>query len=271
MKKVLMTGLKIIVFFSAWVMLISMTDTDFSNPVLWRFFAELIPLVMIVVLTFLFLKIEKKTVRIPIKDNIGKGMVVGIIVGFLWICVPAYLLFTLKQLLITNINEIPYIWIWIVSAFMNVVMQELLVRGYIYQLLKVKHNLSMAVIITTLLFTLLHGGAIGAGVIPVINVITMCLFTTVLYESEGTLMAPIFAHAIWNIFGAIVIGGVNLAEDYPSIMDLSVSVNNIISGGNCKIEGSIIVTIMNLMLSAVFYNKYRKDIAVKNTTEEQII
>ena len=54
-------------------------------------------------------------------------------------------------------------------------MQERLVRGYIYQLLKERYNLSAAVIITTAIFMLMHSGAVEAGAIPVINIITMCL------------------------------------------------------------------------------------------------
>nr|WP_298877877.1 CPBP family intramembrane glutamic endopeptidase [uncultured Mogibacterium sp.] len=94
-------------------------------------------------------------------------------------------------------------WLWISSAFINVIMQELLVHGYIYQLLKTRYNLKLAVIITTAIFTFLHGGAFEAGSVAVINVITMYLFTTAIYETENTILAPIMAHTIWNIVGAI--------------------------------------------------------------------
>ena len=72
----------------------------------------------------------------------------------------------------------------------------------------------------TVLFTAMHLGAFEAGVIPVLNVITMCLFTTMLYETERTLIASIMAHAVWNIVGAIFLGCVNLAEDYPHMFTL---------------------------------------------------
>ena len=142
-------------------------------------------------------------------------------------------------------------------------MQELLVRGYIYQLLKREFNLAVAVVTTTLLFTLMHGGAIEAGILPVANVVTMSLFVTALYESEKTILAPIAAHSIWNIFGAIILGGVCLADDYPSICTLVPSSNMLLSGGALKVEASIVVLLVNIALPLFFSYRYRKQLASK--------
>lgn len=168
------------------------------------------------------------------------------------------ILIVTKQLEISGKNEVPLLWLWVISAFLNVIMQELLVRGYIYQLLKKRYNLTAAVIATTAIFTFMHGGAFEAGVIPVINVVTMCLFTTALYESEKTILAPIMAHSIWNIIGALIIGGVSLADDYPSVLTTTASANKLLSGGEYKIEASIVVTILNVVLMGIFYIRYRK-------------
>ena len=144
------------------------------------------------------------------------------------------------------------LWLWMLSAFVNVVMQELLVRGYIYQLLKTNCNLPVAVVVSTALFTLMHGGALEAGLLPVANVISMCLFTTALYEAEGTLLAPIMAHAVWNMVGGVILGGVGLADDYPSLFNMTPSTNALLSGGSCKIEGSVVVLVLNVVLTLVF-------------------
>lgn len=85
---------------------------------------------------------------------------------------------------------------------------------------------------------------------------TMCLFTTALYESERTLLAPIMAHAVWNITGALFLGGVSLAEDYPHMFTLSASVNTLLSGGDYKIEASIVVTIIDIAWMTFFYIRY---------------
>ena len=257
MKKLLITILKIAVFFIGWAVLSGFIDIPRDNPAIWRFFAELIPMAVMILFTVVFWLIEKKTVNIPIKENIGKGALAGIAIGAIWIGVAASILIISKQLEITGKNEVSFLWLWILSAFLNVIMQELLVRGYIYQLLKERYNLPAAVIVTTAIFTFMHGGAFEAGVIPVINVITMCLFTTALYESEKTILAPIMAHAIWNIIGALILGGVSLADDYPSIFTMTASANKLLSGGAYKIEASIVVTILNIALMVIFYIRYR--------------
>ena len=91
----------------------------------------------------------------------------------------------------------------------------------------------------------------------------MCLFTTALYESENALAAPIMAHAIWNITGALFLGGVNLAEDYPHILTMQASANTVLSGGEYKIEASIVTLIINIILMTVFFIRYRMQIKHK--------
>ena len=85
-----------------------------------------------------------------------------------------------------------------------------------------------------------------------LNVITMSLFVTAVLEYTDSLIAPIVIHFLWNGVGAIILGGVSLAEDYPHLFNMVISGNPILSGGSCKIEGSIIVLLMNLILMIGF-------------------
>ena len=130
--------------------------------------------------------------------------------------------------------------------------QELLVRGYLYQMIKQKHNIVTATIVVTVLFTALHGGAFEAGVVPVLNVLTMSLLMTVVLEYSGSIIAPTIMHFLWNGIGALVLGGVSLADDYPNLLITSFTGNEILSGGVCKIEGSIIVLFVNMILIFLF-------------------
>lgn len=264
MKKALATIFKVLVFFIGWALLAGVIDVPNNNPAVWRFFAELIPLVVLVVFSVVFLIIEKGEVKLQIRENAGKGALIGLLTGLVWIGTSSVILLASNQIIIVEKNNVTFLWLWIVSAVINVIMQELLIRGYLYQLLKTKYNLPMAVIFTTVLFTALHGGAIEAGIIPTVNVITMCLFTSALYEAEKTILSPIMAHAAWNVIGAIIIGGVSLADDYPSLYSTVASENILLSGGDNKIEGSVVVTIINIVLMLVFYFIYRKKRARQN-------
>ena len=176
----------------------------------------------------------------------------GIVTGVLWIGAVVAVLMLSGVIKVTNINTISMLWLWIISVFINTVMQELLVRGYLYQMIKSSYNIIAATIVTTLLFTFMHGGAFEAGVIPVLNVISMSVLMTVVLEYTHSLLMPIIMHFIWNCIGAIILGGVSLAEDYPHLLDIEFTGNILITGGVPKIEGSIVVLLVNVILSVVF-------------------
>ena len=233
---------------------------DLSEPAIWRLWAEIMPLLAIVFFTLIFWLIEKKNVKLHLTDNPNNGALLGIVMGVLWLAIPTLLMYIIKSLHFDGMNEVKLFPVWMLAAFLNVIMQELLVRGYLYQMLKQKHNIVAAIIVTTALFTACHGGAFEAGILPVVNVITMSLFMTAVLEYSGSLVAPIIMHFLWNGIGALILSGVSLADDYPSLLITSFSGNEILSGGACKIEGSIFVLIVNIGLIAyiIFFEQQER-------------
>lgn len=253
MKKIVFTIIKFIGFFIGWAILTSILPLSSSeNPAIWRLWAEIMPLLAIIVFTLIFWLIEKKNVRLNLFDNPVKGAALGIIAGIVWLAVPVLVMYIAKIIHFDGTNSINFFPVWMLAAFLNVIMQELLVRGYLYQMIKQKHNIAAAAIVTTALFTVLHGGAFEAGVVPVLNVFTMSLLMTAVLEYSGAIIAPTIMHFLWNGIGALVLGGVSLADDYPNLLITTFTGNEILSGGVCKIEGSIIVLFVNVILIVLF-------------------
>lgn len=264
MKKVANTIIKFMFFFLGWAILVSVLPlSSLEEPAIWRLWAEIMPLLAIIIFTLIFWLIDKKTVKLHLFHNPIKGVGVGIIAGSIWLMIPVFVMYVTKIIHFAGTNVITLFPIWILAAFFNVIMQELLVRGYLYQMIKQKHNVVAATIVTTALFTLLHGGAFEAGVIPVLNVLTMSLLMTVTLEYSGSIIAPTIMHFLWNGIGALVLGGVSLADDYPNLLVTTFAGNKIVSGGVCKMEGSIIVLFVNLILILVF-------VLLKNKKETKI-
>ena len=259
MKIFIKSALKILIFFISWIVLaILIPIPEGISDVWWRFIAELVPFLAIVILTYVFNSFEKDSLSIlnfgkPIKQTLA-----GILLGLIWFFIPFLLLSSLGYLEITDKNYIDTLGIWIVSAFINTIMQEFLARGYIYRLLKKEYNIMIATIITTLLFTLMHGGAFEAGPTAVINVITMSLLMTIILEYTNSLLMPIILHFIWNSLGGIIFGTVSLADDYPHLYNIKITGNSIISGGSFKMEGSIFVFIINIIMIVIAYYLYKK-------------
>ena len=260
LKRIVITFVECICFFLGWAILSAVLPLSNSdNLALWRLWAEITPLLSIIAFTFIFWIIEKKIIKLHLFNNPVKGVLLGTITGILWLGLPIIVMKLMKVIEFNGKNDIPLFFVWILAAFLNVIMQELLVRGWLYQVLKQKYNIAISTIVTTALFTLLHGGAFEAGLVPVVNVLTMSLLMTVILEYSGSLIAPTIMHFMWNGIGALVLGGVLLADDYPHLLNMIFPGSKLLSGGECKIEGSIVVLVVNVMLLAVFIGLQRKN------------
>lgn len=260
MKKAISVIIKCILFFMSWALLISFIPSPESeNGAVWRLWAELIPLLLIIGVTFIFWLIEKRKIKLHIFENPVKSIITGILTGVIWLFIPVSIMYLMGNIHFAGKNEIDLFYVWLLAAFLNVIMQELLIRGYMYSLIKQKYNPLAAVIVTTAIFTALHGGAFESGIIPVLSVLTTSLLLTSAFEFTGSLITPIIMHGVWNSVGALVLGGVSLADDYPNLFITSFSGNEIISGGACKIEGSIFVLIINIILIGIFMLLKRKN------------
>ncbi len=250
MRKLIGSILKTVIFFIGWAILISIIpDIQTNNQAYMRLWWEFKPLALVVLLSVIFVSvIEKGNIKIPITSRFLINTLKGVVIGVLWLGSVVSVLFLTKTMTIQGQNNIDYIWIWILASLLNVAMQELLLRGYLYQLWKQKYNVIVATILTTILFTAMHGGAFEAGIIPVFNVVSMSIVVTLLLEYTGTIVASIIAHFIWNTIGAIILGSVSLASDYPNLLNSTFQGNPLISGGIYKIEGSMVVLLVNLIL-----------------------
>jgi membrane protease YdiL (CAAX protease family) len=262
-KKILITAGKVLLFFVGWTLLIGpvfLLVPDTLIGAVWRFLSELIPFLFIVGFTLLFWLFEKKRIKLCIVTYPVKNILIGVLAGIIWIGAAAGILVISGTMKIVACNSVPMLWLWIISVFINAAMQELLVRGYLYQMLKTDYNVFAAAIVTTALFTLMHGGAFEAGIIPVMNVLTMSILMTVVTEYTQSLIAPVIMHFIWNCAGAVILGGVNLADDYPSLCTSEFTGNELIAGGAPKIEGSIVVLVLNILLISgfVFLSEMKK-------------
>lgn len=253
MKKALMVAAKCIAFVILWMLAISLLIPDLSleNPAIENLLYELIPLLYTAGITALFvLAVERKSIRIPIGNDFGRNTLLGLLFGVCWIGIPVVAMLLLGVIRFDAYTAVPHLAVWIAACFLNVVMQELLVRGYLYQRLKKSGNVLIAGILTTAFFTLLHGGAFEAGWVAVLNVLTMSAFVTLLLEYTGSLVAPIVAHFLWNAVGGIGLGAVQLGFAYPSLLAMISEGNAWLSGGAYKLEGSIVVLLVNSLLIA---------------------
>lgn len=257
MKKLLITIGKVFGFFTLWAIFISICSMDFldkpplvqENSATSRLWWELTPLIMTIIVTLIFEKgIEKRQVHVKLIERPFRDLILGISLGVIWLGATVLILKCLGVIYFENKNDIKHMWIWAIAVFINVIMQEYLVRGYIFQTIKSNHNIIAATIVSTLIFTALHPGAFEVGIVGVLNVLTMSIFASLLLIYTKTLIAPIIVHFIWNAVGCLYLGGVSLADDYPHLWNCTLTGNKLFTGGIARIEGSIVVLIMNFIM-----------------------
>lgn len=252
---------KVLLFFLGWILAVLISSLPvfeqppfFSeNPAYQRLWSEALPLAATLLVTVIFTRlVERGRVTVPLAARLRKDILLGLLLGFVWFFAVLVVLIALDGFQLGEKTDVPSLWVWLLAAFLNVMMQEYLVRGYIFQFLRDKQNTIIAVIVTTLIFTALHGGAFEAGWVAVLNVVSTTVFISLLLLYTGSLLAPILVHFIWNALGGILFGCISLADDYPSLWQSSLQGGPLLTGGSAKLEGSIVVSAVNILLILIF-------------------
>jgi membrane protease YdiL (CAAX protease family) len=133
--------------------------------------------------------------------------------------------------------------------------EEVLSRGYLFGLLNYHFSRTTAIIVSSLLFALLHSlnPGVWSNPIPMIELILAGILLAVLRVISGGLWLPIGFHLTWNLFQGNVYGfkvsGLNVSSFIQNVPEGSVWV----SGGQFGAEGSVIGFIVTLCAIGIFY------------------
>jgi uncharacterized protein len=220
------------------------------------FIFEFFPLVFILIPSFLLWKFLDKR---PISElgfrlnnclsDTSKGLLFGVV--WLGICIISLFIFAdVKTNIHLSLSVSTLVLYFFFLAF-NAAMQELLVRGYIFQIIKNEYGQYVALIVSSLLFLGLHPGAIGAGFMASFNVFSAGIIFGLALMLSNNLWLPIGIHAAWNYLCSVIFG-VSKIGIYPSMEWLSVTGSKFITGGVKSIEIGFIVTIANVLLMTYF-------------------
>jgi membrane protease YdiL (CAAX protease family) len=131
-----------------------------------------------------------------------------------------------------------------IAMLFNVITQQLILCGYVFQCIRAKSNVIVATVISALIFMLLHIGAFHGTWLPAINVFCAgCLFCFA-YRFAGNLWFPITIHFVWNfllgtVFGLVVSGQRHFSGGWQ-IFNLDGP--TLFTGGAFGLEGGLIVT-----------------------------
>jgi len=138
--------------------------------------------------------------------------------------------------------------------------EELLTRGYLYGLIKRDFGTISSIIITSILFSLLHIGNpnILQNPLPLTNLFLAGILFGVAREASGGLWVPIGLHFTWNFFlgniYGLAVSGMDIGQ---SIIKTELVGHPLINGGGFGPEGSIIASLVIVVFSVVIWKRYR--------------
>jgi uncharacterized protein len=146
--------------------------------------------------------------------------------------------------------------------------EELLSRGYHLQTLASGLNLFWGVIISAIIFAVLHLGNPHSSWISTLGIILAGLFLGYAYLRTKQLWLPIGLHIGWNFFEAVIFGFPVSGMDLYSLIQIRVSGPEIITGGAFGPEAGLVL-LPALLVGTVFVRWYTRLESTKDTKDHE--
>ena len=182
------------------------------------------------------------------KDDFVSGLLLGvglIVLGFGTLYIFNFLSVTSIQF--SLIDQLFYLSLFAVVS-LN---EEIAIRGYILQNLSRSFNKYIALVLSSLVFMIMHIGNPNMSAVPLFNLFLAGLLLGVYCIHKNNLWFPIGAHITWNYFQGPVLGFEVSGNDVDSIFIQSLNGSELITGGEFGFEGSIILT--TFMIIGIIY------------------
>jgi len=139
------------------------------------------------------------------------------------------------------------------------IVEEVLFRGYILRNLMISFNKYIALIISSLLFSAIHGFNPNIDLFGFIDLFLAGILLGISYIFTKNLWFPIALHFSWNLTQTFL--GFNVSgQDVYSIVEFKITENNLLNGGNFGFEGSIFSIISQIIFTVIIWYYYNKKV-----------
>lgn len=183
--------------------------------------------------------------------NLGIGL--GAVIMFLGFVI----LLTFNEIIYKKISFDFVEFVISIGIFLLVaIVEETLFRGYILKNLMLSFNKYLALVISSILFSLMHAANPSFDLVAFFDLFLAGILLGLSYIFTKNLWFPIALHFSWNFFQTHV--GFNVSgQDLYSIIEIDILENNLLNGGGFGFEGSILSLIFQV-ISIILIYKYFK-------------
>ena len=150
-----------------------------------------------------------------------------------------------------SMSVLPTIGATFVVLAVAALSEELVFRGYPFQVFLKSLGPWGAMLLISLIFGLLHAPNPGATLLSILNTILAGIFLCRAYLKTRSLWLPYGIHVGWNAGLALVLGYPVSGIDTPSILKTSISGPDWILGGGYGPEGGVLGTVIFLAATIV--------------------
>lgn len=260
--------------FGYWVSGLDLESTDQIKTTQQLTIVSFFGLLGTLFIVWVFMKIFEKEKFINLgfqTKNRAKEFSVGIFLGAVVMILGYSVFIVLGQIQFVEINFNGTELILSVVLFISVaVTEEVLLRGYILKNLMVTFNKYIALIVSAILFSLMHAFNPNIDWLSMLNLFLAGILLGLSYVHTRNLWFPIALHLSWNLFQALLGFNVSGKKIY-SIVNFELTENNVLNGGDFGFEGSIFCLVLQVILIFGIARYYGNKKAMINEKKEYFV
>lgn len=147
------------------------------------------------------------------------------------------------------------------------IIEEVVFRGVVQNLLTSKYNEYISILITSILFTIIHLDNNYINIIAIVNIFLASIFLGLIYSRTRSLINAISFHLFWNLIQSVVFGvSVSGMSSNGSILTTNLNLtefNSILIGDEFGFESGLLCTIL-LIIFIYFQNNEKLNFISKH-------
>jgi membrane protease YdiL (CAAX protease family) len=255
LKAIWSTSWKVAVFLTLWGVLYAPLLVPVANRLgqnvgspLARLYFEITGAITILLAAWIMTRFIDKRSFVSLgfaPDHIARDVVVGLGIGLGIMAVSVVVLWYFGWAVPQATRVFSWFALFLTGAAMlaNTVTQEVLVRGYLQQAIQSQFGSALAVILSAMVFMLLHVGAIKGAVVPGVNLFAAGILLGIAYAVTKNLWLPIALHFGWNFLQGPVLGLTVSGQSLDSGWRIfRLEGPAIFTGGAFGLEGGLVAT-----------------------------
>lgn len=187
------------------------------------------------------------------KDSWIKKYLIGFLIGIIMMGIIVLILYGFGYITIdknpiqpVGLSTLPVILIFLVGWIIQGGTEEILTRGWLMNVLGARYNITLGLIVSSLLFSFMHLLNPNVNYIAVINIALVGLFYGLCVIKTNDLWAVCGMHSAWNFAQGNLFGFEVSGNNVPfgSLMDFKLIGSDFVTGGVFGPEAGIVSTII---------------------------